>query len=130
MRTSRRSVLFLWVGIGLVVFVVSGASNIQAREPGEYPADDAQIAGLSTGSATSRIKTPICGAHSLRGQFGPPGSIDLLVTLHCAKSLALHATSRGSDENHAESDATPSDKSKWSIHIGRDRVMFTIGTKW
>ena len=130
MRTSKRSVLRLWVSIGLVVFAGSGAPNIQARELGEKRVDDAQSADLSTRSAPSQIKTRICGVHSLRGEFGPPGSIDLFVTLHCVQSLAMRATPRGSDANHAEPDVPSSVKSKWSIHVGRDRVIFTIGTKW
>ncbi|MHB8473947.1 MAG: hypothetical protein ACYDC8_14100 [Gammaproteobacteria bacterium] len=128
MGTSRGSVVYGAACLGVVITTLLAAMSAQAQNSESVNGADRPRINLPLNIATQNRS---CSLRALRGQYGQPGSIDVFITLRCAHNWVLKA--RALSDESAASDSTeplPVKASLWSLHVGRNSVMFSIGTKW
>lgn len=112
---------------GLVIPTLLAALSTQAADNGLSDYDRPRL-NLPLNIA---VNNQSCSPRALRGENGPAGTLDLVIILRCAHNWAVKARA-WSDSTAVNDDLEPAPLKAplWHLHVGRDRVMFTIGTKW
>lgn len=127
MGTSRDRFACAAIRLGVVITALLAALSAQAENNGVADYDRPRL-NLPVNIAANNQS---CNPRALRGENAPAGTLDVAITLRCAHNWALKARA-WSDPSavHDDPEPAPLRAPLWSMHVGRDRVMFTIGTKW
>lgn len=128
MGTSRSRFAHAVTCLGVVITTLLAALSAQAEDNGVFTDSDRPRLNLPLNIA---VKSQSCSPRALRGENGPAGTLDVAITLRCAHNWALKARA-WSDRAAAngEPEPAPLKAPLLTLHVGRNRVMFMIGTKW